>query len=160
MATTTTEEGLEGVRPTSASGNASTSIEDPRRAKARKLNIDPRSASQGSGMYKPPNRATKFTKSAQDRIDSLKSRIEVRKRHTHTHTERKEEGEEEEEEEKANENAVLSCLVFFFFPFKSWFSSFHLHSVATATFPRDFLSGGGGGGWKYIVILYVYMYTD
>ena len=84
MATTTTEEGLEGVRPTSASGNASTSIEDPRRAKARKLNIDPRSASQGSGMYKPPNRATKFTKSAQDRIDSLKSRIEVRKTHTHT----------------------------------------------------------------------------
>ena len=123
MATTTTEEGLEGVRPTSASGNASTSIEDPRRAKARKLNIDPRSASQGSGMYKPPNRATKFTKSAQDRIDSLKSRIEVRKTHTHTQNGKKKKKKEKKKKKKKRLMRTPSYLVssFFFSPSKVGF---------------------------------------
>ena len=120
MATTTTEEGLEGVRPTSASGNASTSIEDPRRAKARKLNIDPRSASQGSGMYKPPNRATKFTKSAQDRIDSLKSRIEVRKTHTHTQNGKKKKKKEKKKKKKKRLMRTPSYLVSsFFFPLQN-----------------------------------------
>ena len=119
MATTTTEEGLEGVRPTSASGNASTSIEDPRRAKARKLNIDPRSASQGSGMYKPPNRATKFTKSAQDRIDSLKSRIEVRKTHTHTQNGKKKKKKKKKKRLMRTPSYLVSS--FFFSPSKVGF---------------------------------------
>ena len=71
-------------------------------------------------MYKPPNRATKFTKSAQDRIDSLKSRIEVRKTHTHTQNGKK---KKKKKKKKKRLMRTPSYLVssFFFSPSKVGF---------------------------------------